>query len=192
MKWHTVRFRYDSIDFSILKQNPQVARQRAQTAKKAARATTLQQAKQNFESKHPVSLLGELSSKRKFGAPLYELVMQEGPSHQRQFLYSVGYREFYIFFHVMVAFTDSSFITIVVLQVQINGQIYQPNTTSLNKKEAKANAAKFALQRMGFLSDVPAQAPQSYPPQPVPPPVQQMPIGQPYMHNKTMGYSAQR
>lgn len=46
-------------------------------------------AKQNFESKHPVSLLGELSAKRKFGAPLYELVMQEGPSHQRQFLYSV-------------------------------------------------------------------------------------------------------
>lgn len=69
-------------------QNPQVQRQRAQTAKKA-KATTIQQAKQNFESKHPVSLLGELSAKRKFGAPLYELVMQEGPSHQRQFLYSV-------------------------------------------------------------------------------------------------------
>lgn len=74
----------------IPKQNPQVARQRAQTARKAARATTLQQAKHNFESKHPVSLLGELSAKRKFGAPLYELVMQEGPSHQRQFLYSVS------------------------------------------------------------------------------------------------------
>lgn len=75
--------------FVLFKQNPQVARQRAQTAKKASRATTLQQAKHNFESKHPVSLLGELSAKRKFGAPLYELVMQEGPSHQRQFLYSV-------------------------------------------------------------------------------------------------------
>lgn len=69
-------------------QNPQAQRQRAQTNKKA-KATTLQMAKQNFESKHPVSLLGELSAKRKFGAPLYELVMQEGPSHQRQFLYSV-------------------------------------------------------------------------------------------------------
>lgn len=46
-------------------------------------------AKQNFESKHPVSLLGELSAKRKFGVPTYDLVLQEGPSHQRQFLYSV-------------------------------------------------------------------------------------------------------
>lgn len=81
--------------FPLFKQNPQVARQRAQTAKKAARATTLQQAKHNFESKHPVSLLGELSAKRKFGAPLYELVMQEGPSHQRQFLYNVGHHILY-------------------------------------------------------------------------------------------------
>lgn len=63
-------------------------RQRAQAAKKS-KPTTLAMAKQNFESKHPVSLLGELSAKRKFGVPLYELVMQEGPSHQRQFLYSV-------------------------------------------------------------------------------------------------------
>lgn len=74
--------------FSLILQSPQVQRQRAQAAKKA-KATTLQQAKQNFESKHPVSLLGELSAKRKLGPPNYELVMQEGPSHQRQFLYSV-------------------------------------------------------------------------------------------------------
>lgn len=63
-------------------------RQRAQQAKKI-KATTLAMAKQNFESKHPVSLLGELSAKKKMGAPLYELVMQEGPSHQRQFLFRV-------------------------------------------------------------------------------------------------------
>lgn len=99
-------------------------------------------AKQNFESKHPVSLLGELSARRKFGAPLYNLVMQEGPSHQRQFLYNVT----------------------------INGQVYQPNVTSLNKKEAKASAAKFALQKMGFLPDAPMQIIQ--PPQPVQPPQQ--------------------
>lgn len=87
---------------------------------------------------------------------------------------------------------DRFHFSLSILQVQINGQIFQPNTTSLNKKEAKANAAKYALQRMGFLPDVPTQAPQSYPPQPVPAPVQQMPIGQPYMHNKTTGYPAQR
>lgn len=54
-------------------------------------------AKQNFESKHPVSLLGELSAKRKFGVPTYDLVLQEGPSHQRQFLYSVCDVFFYLF-----------------------------------------------------------------------------------------------
>lgn len=82
---HRIWFSITSICF----QSPQVQKQRAQAAKKA-KATTLAQAKQNFESKHPVSLLGELSAKRKFGAPLYELVMQDGPSHQRQFLYSVS------------------------------------------------------------------------------------------------------
>lgn len=78
------------------------------------------------------------------------------------------------------------FLFYFIKKVQINGQMFQPNTTSLNKKEAKANAAKFALQKMGFLPDVPTQAPQSYPPQPVPPPVQ------PYIHNNTMAYSGQR
>lgn len=172
--------------FSSFKQNPQVARQRAQTAKKAARATTLQQAKHNFESKHPVSLLGELSAKRKFGAPLYELVMQEGPSHQRQFLYNVCFAFNHLFMHNRL--TSYQFH---LFQVQINGQIFQPNTTSLNKKEAKAHAAKFALQRMGFLPDVPTQAPQPVPPPQAP--VQQMPMGQPYAHNNNpVRYPIQR
>lgn len=107
-------------------------------------ATSIKMAKANFESKHPVSLLGELSAKRKFGAPFYELVMQEGPSHQRQFLF----------------------------KVTINGQSYQPNTTSLNKKEAKSAAAKYALQTMGYLSDAPT-TPQLHiqPPAPVPQPI---------------------
>lgn len=69
-------------------QNP---RQRAQKKKVA---TTIQTVKSNFESKHPVSLLGELSAKRKFGAPFYELVMQEGPSHQRQFLFKVQFSKY--------------------------------------------------------------------------------------------------
>lgn len=54
-------------------------------------------------------------------------------------------------------------------QVIINGQVFQPNTTSLNKKEAKAAAAKFALQQMGYLPDVPIQsmpAPVTQPTQP--------------------------
>lgn len=66
-------------------QTPQAQR----LQRKKVRATTIQMAKEHFESKHPVSLLGELSAKRKFGCPEYELVMQEGPSHQRQFLFRV-------------------------------------------------------------------------------------------------------
>lgn len=84
-------------------------RQRAQAAKKN-KATTLAMAKQNFESKHPVSLLGELSAKRKFEAPLYELVMQEGPSHQRQFLYSVGFFFFFQNDFLIILFSMFSLI----------------------------------------------------------------------------------
>lgn len=127
-------------------------------------------AKQNFESKHPVSLLGELSAKRKFGAPLYELVMQEGPSHQRQFLYSVcWWRSMRKLSTICIDFFIMYFLC-VHFQVSINGQIYQPNVTSLNKKEAKASAAKFALQKMGFISEPSLQAPPQ--PQPVPAPQQ--------------------
>lgn len=45
-----------------------------------------------MESKHPVSLLGEICAKRKYGAPSYELVMESGPFHSRQFLFKVKHR----------------------------------------------------------------------------------------------------
>lgn len=47
------------------------------------------QATQNMESKHPVSLLGELSAKRKWQMPKYDLVCEAGPHHNRQFLFTV-------------------------------------------------------------------------------------------------------
>lgn len=50
---------------------------------------TVAQATQNLESKHPVSLLGELSAKRKWQMPKYELVCEAGPHHNRQFLFTV-------------------------------------------------------------------------------------------------------
>ncbi|KAG4068536.1 hypothetical protein HA402_004877 [Bradysia odoriphaga] len=81
------------------------------------------QATQNMESKHPVSLLGELSAKRKWQMPKYDLVCEDGPHHNRQFLFTV----------------------------EMNGMVYRPPTASNNKKEAKAVAAKFALQQMGVL-----------------------------------------
>lgn len=50
-------------------------------------------AKQNMESKHPVSLLGELCAKRKYGPPFYEVVMEDGPFHLRKFLFKVRNRK---------------------------------------------------------------------------------------------------
>lgn len=67
-------------------QTPQ-NRQKAQASKK--KATSIQMAKQTMESKHPVSLLGELCAKRKYGAPFYEVVMEDGPFHHRKFLFKV-------------------------------------------------------------------------------------------------------
>lgn len=43
----------------------------------------------NLEQKHPVSLLGELASKRKWGAPSYTLVHEVGPAHAKSFMFKV-------------------------------------------------------------------------------------------------------
>jgi protein SON len=41
--------------------------------------------------KHPVSLLGELASKRKWGAPNYSLVNESGPAHLKNFIFRVRF-----------------------------------------------------------------------------------------------------
>lgn len=43
----------------------------------------------SLQQKHPVSLLGELASKRRWGAPNYELVNEHGPAHAKSFLFKV-------------------------------------------------------------------------------------------------------
>jgi protein SON len=40
--------------------------------------------------KHPVALLGELASKRRWGAPNYTLVNESGPPHQKNFIFKVS------------------------------------------------------------------------------------------------------
>lgn len=77
-----------------------------------------------MESKHPVSLLGELASKRKWGAPQYEVVHESGPGHHKCFVY----------------------------QVILNGMAYTPTIPSTTKKEAKKMAAQVCLEQMGVLS----------------------------------------
>lgn len=109
--FHTISRRDFTIYCLMATQNP---RQRSIQKKKAA-VTSLKMAKAQFESKHPVSLLGELSSKRKLGVPQYDLVLQEGPSHQRQFLFKVScsihvkkvlYLFFFIFIRIITNFVS--------------------------------------------------------------------------------------
>jgi len=73
--------------------------------------------------KHPVSALMELTSKRRWGSPSFELCFEHGPPHKKQFVY----------------------------KVIVNGVEYQPCVATGNKKLAKANAAAFCLQSLGLL-----------------------------------------
>ncbi|XP_011265573.1 protein SON isoform X2 [Camponotus floridanus] len=76
-----------------------------------------------LEGKHPVSLLGEYCSKKKLGAPVYELCFECGPDHRKNFLF----------------------------KVKVNGIEYKPSVASPNKKQAKAEAAQICLQSLGLL-----------------------------------------
>lgn len=43
----------------------------------------------SLQQKHPVSLLGELASKRRWGAPNYSIVNESGPAHAKNFIFKV-------------------------------------------------------------------------------------------------------
>ncbi|XP_028034014.1 protein SON isoform X1 [Bombyx mandarina] len=73
--------------------------------------------------KHPVSLLGEYCSKQKLGPPEYNLCFECGPDHKKNFLF----------------------------KVRVAGVEYQPAVASANKKQAKADAAQLALQKLGIV-----------------------------------------
>uniref|UniRef100_A0A2H1WS13 SFRICE_021677 n=1 Tax=Spodoptera frugiperda TaxID=7108 RepID=A0A2H1WS13_SPOFR len=76
--------------------------------------------------KHPVSLLGEYCSKQKLGPPEYNLCFECGPDHKKNFLFKVC--------------------------VKVAGTEYQPAVASANKKQAKADAAQLALQKLGIVT----------------------------------------
>uniref|UniRef100_A0A1B0BKL6 Protein SON n=1 Tax=Glossina palpalis gambiensis TaxID=67801 RepID=A0A1B0BKL6_9MUSC len=81
------------------------------------------QAQLNIQDRHPVCLLNELTSKRKWTPPTYTLTNQKGPSHSRMFMFSVS----------------------------VNGETFTPERACNTKKEAKLLAAKFCLQQIGIL-----------------------------------------
>ncbi|XP_076445441.1 uncharacterized protein LOC143283167 isoform X2 [Babylonia areolata] len=73
--------------------------------------------------KHPVSALTELCTKRRWGAPAFDLVSETGPAHKKMFLF----------------------------KVRVNGVEYMPSAACGNKKLAKAQAAAVCLQEMGLI-----------------------------------------
>ncbi|XP_055593539.1 protein Son [Uranotaenia lowii] len=77
----------------------------------------------NTDGKHPVSILGEYCSKRKWMPPRYDMVHESGPGHAKNFIF----------------------------KVIVNGLEYQPAIANNTKKEAKATSAKFCLQQLGIL-----------------------------------------
>lgn len=99
----------------------------------------------SLQQKHPVSLLGELASKRRWGAPNYELVNEVGPAHAKSFLFKVKSTEKRFLKSLSPLLFPS------IQQVRLNGIDYTSNNTANNKKEAKSLAAKFCLQQLGIL-----------------------------------------
>lgn len=98
------------------------AHKRQQITKKR-RNVSMAEAQQSLQEKHPVSLLNELTSKRKWTPPLYKLVSEGGPSHSKMFMFSVS----------------------------INGQSFVPDKGSNTKKDAKVIAARHCLQQIGII-----------------------------------------
>lgn len=99
----------------------------------------------SLQQKHPVSLLGELASKRRWGAPNYELVNEQGPAHAKSFLFRVRTSG------KKILENSSPSLFYFAQQVRLNGIDYTCNNTANNKKEAKSLAAKFCLQQLGIL-----------------------------------------
>lgn len=79
----------------------------------------------DLQGKHPVSALAEYCSKRKWQLPDYSLIFDHGPAHHKQFLF----------------------------KVLVNDTEYQPAVVCGNKKQAKAEAAIFALKGLGLIPE---------------------------------------
>lgn len=77
----------------------------------------------SLEGKHPVSLLTEFCLKRRIPPPVFDLCMETGPDHKKNFLY----------------------------KVRVKGVEYKPGVASPNKKLARKEAAQACLQALGVL-----------------------------------------
>ncbi|KAI9565616.1 hypothetical protein GHT06_009408 [Daphnia sinensis] len=79
---------------------------------------------QEFQGKHPVSILHELCTKQHWEPPVFEQILDIGPDHLKHFLFKVA----------------------------VNGIEYQACLASTTKKEAKAQSAAACLQALGIFA----------------------------------------
>ncbi|VBB27229.1 unnamed protein product [Acanthocheilonema viteae] len=78
--------------------------------------------KSDRKGKHPVSILMELCSKKRWNAPQFTC-LESGPSNNRRFLW----------------------------KAVVNGVEYQPSIPSTNKKTGKAQTCQVVLQSLGLI-----------------------------------------
>jgi hypothetical protein len=88
--------------------------------------------------KHPISLLGELCQKRRWGPPIY-VCQESGAQYNRRFLWKVSVR--------VGGVCESRSRA----QVTVNGVEYQPAVPSNNKKNGKVQSAQVVLQSLGLM-----------------------------------------
>ncbi|KZS08682.1 SON protein [Daphnia magna] len=88
------------------------------------RATPAVKLIQEFQGKHPVSILHELCTKQHWEPPVFEQILDIGPDHLKHFLFKVA----------------------------VNGIEYQACLASTTKKEAKAQSAAACLQALGVFA----------------------------------------
>ncbi|XP_058461733.1 protein Son-like [Malaya genurostris] len=77
------------------------------------------------EGKHPISILSEYCTKRRWELPIYQAIIDEGPIHAKNYLF----------------------------KVIVKGVEYKGERSSNIKQTAKMEAAKKCLQKLGILND---------------------------------------
>lgn len=102
---------------------PQISNQSSNQNNKSENLTRI--ANQSIiNGKHPVNILQEVCSKRKWNQPTYTIVSEDGPAHKKTFLY----------------------------KCTLNNVDYLPSFSSPNKKLAKAISAIVCLQSFGLIN----------------------------------------
>ena len=96
----------------------------------------------DLSKKHPISALIELSTKRKWGNPIYDKVFECGQPHNRQYIFKVGRSSEWCL---------GMLLEDVLFQVNVNGRDFETTVAAESKKKAKANAATAALRSLGLL-----------------------------------------